>query len=109
MIENIDQYIKVFNETTIQRFLELYNLLLESTEVGVTEVLWARLPSYYLNGRFVRLIPFNDHINIEAKAVLTYKDKLEGYKITPKGMLQIRHEQSIPSEILKIIFRDSLE
>ncbi|PKO12010.1 MAG: hypothetical protein CVU39_26490, partial [Chloroflexi bacterium HGW-Chloroflexi-10] len=47
--------------------------------------------------------------NIEAKGILVYKDRLLGYKITPKGMLQIGHKQEIPEEYLKIIFKESLE
>ena len=31
--------------------------------------MWAKLPTYYVGESFVRLIPFKDHINIEAKAV----------------------------------------
>ena len=109
MNESIVEYMTRFNEPTKNRFLELYNLLLESTKTEVEEKLWARLPSFYRESRFIRLIPFNSHINIEAKAILTYKDELQNYKITPKGMLQIRHEQEIPKEILRLIFRESLE
>ncbi|WP_041700250.1 hypothetical protein [Clostridium sp. BNL1100] len=57
---------------------------------------------------FVRLIPFKDHISIEAKAVVFYKDELTEYKITPKGMLQIFHNQQVPFERLEKIFKESL-
>jgi uncharacterized protein YdhG (YjbR/CyaY superfamily) len=106
---SIAEYLARFNEPTKRRFFELYNLLLESTETEIEEKMWARLPSFYREGKFIRLIPFEGHINIEAKAILTYKDKLQNYKITTKGMLQIKHEQEIPKEILRLIFRESLE
>lgn len=61
-----------------------------------------------LGESFVRLIPFKDHINIEANAVLEYKDVLVDYKVTPKGMLQIFLKQDIPSDVLKRIFADTL-
>ena len=61
-----------------------------------------------IGGVFVRLIPFKDHINIEANAVLEYKDVLVDYKVTPKGMLQIFLKQDIPSDVLKRIFADTL-
>ena len=109
MIEVIEKYIATFDEHTIQRFHTLYNLILESTTQEIEEKLWARIPSIYCGKRFVRLIPFKDHINIEAKGILTYKDRLPGYKITPKGMLQISHKQEIPGEILKLVFKESLE
>lgn len=89
--------------------MELYNLLLESVETEIEEKLWARLPSFYRDYRFVRIIPFANHINVEAKAILTHKDKLLTYKITPKGMLQIRHDQEIPVDALTLIFHESLE
>ena len=63
---------------------------------------------FFNSDNFVRLIPFKDHINIEAKAVSEYKDALAGYKITPKGMLQIFVKQEIPADELKQIFAETL-
>jgi hypothetical protein len=48
-------------------------------------------------------------VKIEAKAVVFHKDELSGYKITPKVMLQIFHNQQVPCELLKIIFKESFE
>ena len=70
--------------------------------------MWAKLPTYYVGESFVRLIPFKDHINIEAKAVSTNMEMLSGYKITPKGMLQIFINQEIPTNVLKKIFIETL-
>ncbi len=70
--------------------------------------LWAGLPSYYVGEKFVRLIPFKDHINIEAVALINYKAQLSGYKFTPKNMLQICIGQVIPSEILTKVFCETL-
>lgn len=58
--------------------------------------LWANLPSYCVGKSFVRLIEFKDHINIEAQAVISHKEELADYKITPKGMLQIYLKEDIP-------------
>ena len=57
----------------------------------------------------MRLIPFKDHINIEARAVIQHKEELACYKITPKGMLQIYLKQDIPYEVLKQIFAEAIE
>lgn len=57
----------------------------------------------------MRLIPFKDHINIEAQAVIQHKEELACYKITPKGMLQIYLKQDIPYEVLKQIFAEAIE
>ena len=70
--------------------------------------MWAKFPTFYLKEAFVRLIPFKDHSNIEAKPIIAYKDKLTDFKITPKGMLQIFVNQDVPSETLKKVFADTL-
>jgi hypothetical protein len=31
------------------------------------------------------------------------------YRFTPKGMLQLGHKQEIPAELLRLIFKESLE
>lgn len=108
MKEDICYYIEKYNEQTKQRFSVLYDLVYESTSRTINEILWAKLPSFYVKDKFVRIIPFKDHINIEAKAVLSHKDELPEYKLTPKGMLQIFHNQQIPVELLRIIFKESL-
>lgn len=109
MKDDICNYLENFEEQTKKRFCELYKLIYESTSRNIDEKLWAKLPSFYLNDNFIRLIPFKDHINIEAKAVIFHKDELSGYKITPKGMMQIFHKQQVPCELLKTIFKESFE
>lgn len=109
MKEEIYNYLERFEEQTKQRFSELYKLIYESNSRNIDEKLWAKIPSFYVNDNFVRLIPFKDHVNIEAKAVGSHIDELSGYKITPKGMLQIFHNQQVPCELLKIIFKESFE
>jgi uncharacterized protein YdhG (YjbR/CyaY superfamily) len=109
MREDIFNYLDKFEEETKQRFNMLYGLIYESTSQNINETLWAKLPSFYVNDNFIRLIPFKDHINIESKAVVLHRSELSGYKITPKGMLQIFHNQQVPCELLKIIFKESFE
>ena len=87
----------------------LYELVHESTSQTIEEKLWAKIPSFYVGDHFVRIIPFKDHINIQANAILSYKESLNEYQITPKGMLQIKHTQKVPIEQLKMIFQESLE
>ena len=70
--------------------------------------MWAKLPSYYNGDKVVRLIPFKDHINVEASAVNRHKDKLSDYKITPKGMLQIYVKHNVPDDILSQVFNETL-
>ena len=87
MKREIDELLSKFSPEIKELYIKLRDIIYSVAEPD--EELWARLPSYYAGERFVRLIPFKDHINVEAAAVLQHKDDLQGYKITPKGMLQI--------------------
>lgn len=108
MNEQVQLYIEKYPAEVAQIFKVLRQLIYDSTAVDLLETLWAKLPSYYAGESFVRLIPFKDHINIEARAAIQHKEDLADYKITPKGMVQIYVKQDIPSEVLKQIFSETL-
>lgn len=107
MKEDICNYLEKFDEQTKQRFDLIYGLIYESTSQAIDERLWAKLPSFYVSNNFIRIIPFKDHVNIEAKAILSHMNELTQYKITPKGMLQIFHNQQVPDKLLRVIFKES--
>lgn len=109
MEEKVKEYINKYPIEIVDLYNELRSLVYDSVSQEVDETLWAKLPSYYIGDSFIRLIPFKDHINVEAQGVNQYKDKLTGYKITPKGMLQIYLKQDIPSDILREIFKVTLK
>ena len=109
MNNDISSYLDKFDNQTVQRFYSIHELIFGSASKKIAEKLWAKLPSYYVEDRFIRIIPFKDHINIEANAVPFYKEELSEYKITPKGMLQIFHNQPIPIKLLEEIFKKTLE
>lgn len=108
MNEQVQAYIGKYPDDIIDLFMQLRAIILESAPCAPEETLWARLPSYCIGTSFVRLIPFKDHINIEAKAVLLHKDALADYKITPKGMLQLYLGQAVPCDALRRIFAETL-
>ena len=108
MNEQIMEYIDQYPSGIIDRYHTLRKLIFDSAPSEPQERMWARLPSYYVGESFVRLIPFKDHINIEAKAVSANKEMLSGYQVTPKGMLQIFLKQEIPAEVMKKIFAETL-
>lgn len=109
MNTHVKEYIEKYSSEIIELFIRLRQLIWDSISSEPEEMLWAKLPSYYVGERFVRLIPFKDHINIEALAVIQHKEELSGYKVTPKGMLQIFVNQQIPTEALMRIFAETLE
>lgn len=108
MNEQVKDYIEKYPSEIINLYTNLRQMIFDSVSCEPEETLWAKLPSYYVGESFVRLIPFKDHINIEAKAVIQHKEELTGCKITPKGMVQIYLKQDIPYEVLKQVFAETL-
>lgn len=106
--EQIKDYISKYSSEVIDLFEDIRDIIYGISEISVNEVMWAKIPSYYMGERFVRLIPFKDHINVEARRISEHKDELMGYKITPKGMLQIFIGEDIPKDALGIIFKQTL-
>lgn len=104
MNEQVKEYLEKYSDNIIALFRDIRRLVMEIQPVP-DEKLWAKLPSYYVGEAFVRLIPFKDHINIEAKAIPLFLDELGDYKVTPKGMLQLYLKDGIPTEVLQNIFR----
>lgn len=104
----VQEYVNKYPDEIIEMYNSLRQLIYDSVSCSPQEKLWAKLPSYYVGEAFVRIIPFKDHINIEANAVAVHKEELTGYKISPKGMLQIYLKQDIPYETLKLIFKETL-
>ena len=108
MNEQVKDYIEKYPSEIIELYNNLRQMIWDSVSCEPEETLWAKLPTYSVGEAFVRLIPFKDHVNIEAQAVIQHKEELAGYKITPKGMLQIYLKQDIPHEALKRIFAETL-
>jgi hypothetical protein len=107
MNEAIEAYLEKYNKEVKELFYELRKLILESVPYEIEEKLWAKLPSFYVGEKFIRIIAFKDHINIEAAAIMEHKQQLEQFKLTPKGMLQIYLNQDIPSTVLNAIFTET--
>lgn len=108
MNTEIRSYLEKFTPEIQALYNELRSIIFECRCESIEEKLWAKLPSYYNGEKFIRLIPFKDHINIEAVGLAEYRDALSGYKFTPKGMMQISPKQDIPHEMLKAAFEISL-
>ena len=104
----VKEYLQKYSDEIVDLFMELRSIIYESVSAEIQEMLWAKLPSYYIGESFVRLIQFKDHINIEAKAILAHREELSNYKITPKGMLQIYLKQDIPVDVLKRVLAETL-
>ena len=108
MNEQVKEYIGKYPSEIIEMFYFLRQMIFDSAPCEPEEILWAKMPSYYVGKNCVRLIPFKDHINVETLAIALHREALSGYKMTPKGMLQIFANQRIPSEALMQAFRATL-
>lgn len=104
MNEEVKSYIDKYPDGIKNMFCRIREILFDCCEAE--EKLWAKLPSYYVGEKFVRLIPFKDHINIEARAIS--EGMFNGYKLTPKGMLQIYLKDEIPVQALEKVFKETL-
>ena len=109
MNEDVQKYLDRYSIEIKELYAQLKALIYDSVPRDIEEKMWAKLPSYYVGKSFVRLIPFKDHINIEALAITSYKEELVGHQITPKGMLQISLGQNVPADVLKKIFIETLD
>ena len=69
MNEEVKQCMDKYPDEIKEMYHKLRIMLMENITCNVEERLWAKLPSYYVEDNFVRLIPFKDHINIEAAAI----------------------------------------
>ena len=108
MEKEIKEYLAKYSAEINNLYIKLRDMVYLGVDCEIEEKLWAKLPSYYVGEKFVRLIPFKDHINVEAQKIIDYKGELDGYKITPKGMLQIYVGEEVPREVLMKVFRDTL-
>ena len=107
----MDEAVKAYLDRYPDEIKALFETLREflyAAFPAAEEKLWAKLPSYYAGERFVRFIPFKDHINIEARAVTAHSGELPGFAITPKGMLQVGLKKELPAELLERIFAETL-
>ncbi len=108
MNQVIQDYVEGYCKDIQLLFIEIREIIIKSAPCEIEEKLWAKLPSFYVGEKFVRIIPFKDHINIEAVTIIEHKSQLEQFKITPKGMLQIYLNQDIPYAVLREVFIETL-
>lgn len=108
MLQEIEQYLEKYPQEIVLLFLKIREVVFSIEDISIEEKMWAKLPSYYYKEKFIRIIPFKDHINIEAEGLVRHINDFNGYKFTPKGMLQIKTNQVIDFERLKKVFSETL-
>ena len=58
MSKDIQNYINKYSDEIKQLFMKIREQIMESIPCEAEERLWAKLPSYYVDNKFVRLICF---------------------------------------------------
>ena len=109
MNDEIKRYLERYSQDIIDLYIRLRDLIFATGMEEIEEKMWAKLPSYYVGDKFVRLIPFKDHINTEAVGFEGHLEELQKYKFTPKKMMQINPKQVLPMDVLKNVFMETLQ
>ena len=74
--------------------MKIRDVVFSVEDISVEEKMWAKLPSYYYGDKFVRIIPFKDHINIEAEGFAGHMKYFDGCKFTPKGIKDVNQNKN---------------
>lgn len=62
MNEEIQNYIEQYNKEVQLYFNEIREQIINSVACDIEEKLWAKIPSFYVGDKFIRIIPFKDNI-----------------------------------------------
>ena len=90
-------------------FSTLEDIVMTNVSAKIEPKVWAKLPSFYVGDKFVRLIPFKDHLNVQAEAIPKNKALFKDYKLSKRGMLHLHPGEEIPVEALIKCFKETLE
>ncbi|CCV64740.1 conserved hypothetical protein [Alteracholeplasma palmae J233] len=117
-----EDFIKLYQHLNIEvldLMRQIDTLIKRSVDFVIEEKVWSKTAMYYIGKRTIILALFSDHINIVSNpqiykdsilyqnAIIENKEFLKGYKITPKGMLQIYLGQEVPEQLLLQIFKQT--
>lgn len=108
MNQEIKQYFENYPPEIMDLCFAVREVIVSLPQLQTEEKMWAKLPSFYCGSRFVRIIPFKNHVNIEASGFALHREELDGYRFTPKGMLQLFPKQAIDMQLLQRVFLDTL-
>jgi len=113
---NLETYLNSLNPNQRQMH-DSIKALIQSVYPEVEEVLFARQPYFYIaqyeTVKFherpsIMLSFFGDHVNVFATSNRYYQDQLKEYVFTEKHTMQIRLDQTLRADILKLVFKESL-
>ena len=89
-------------------FITLQDIMIKAVDQEITFQLEEGQPTFYIGKNYIRFLPFDDHFNIEAKALKNHKVELEDYHFTLEGLLQLFVTDDIPLATLSTVFKETL-
>lgn len=113
---SLQEYLDTLNVDALNCYKQLVDII-NSIDLEIKQKLFAGQIAFYieknLNKTFhsspiIIMTFFKDHVNIFAKANISYMDLLSSYNFTQKGTLQIDYNKKMEKDILIDLFKESL-
>lgn len=104
MAKTLNQYLVEYPLESQNRYHQVKDLI-NSIEPDITPYMWGGVPTFQRGNHYVRIIVFKDHLNINTSIGISVKELNPTYIITPKGMVQIFHHESLDIDWLKTLFQ----
>ncbi len=104
-IKTINQYIKLFPETT-QKKLRKLRLAIKKSAPQAQEKISYQMPTFFLNGNLVHFAAYKNHIGFypAPSAIKAFKKELVNYK-SAKGSIQCPLDEKLPLTLIKKIVK----
>lgn len=102
-IDNIDDYIAEFSEST-QVILNKVRKVIREVAPDATEAISYGMPTFKLNGNLVHFAAFKNHIGIypTPSGIDAFNDEVSQYR-TGKGTIQFPLDKPIPYDLIERI------
>jgi uncharacterized protein YdhG (YjbR/CyaY superfamily) len=103
--KSVDDYIATFPKT-VQCILQEFRKAIKEAAPEAEETISYQMPAFKLNGILVWYGAYKNHVGLypRASAIVAFKDKLSGYKVS-KGTVQFPLNEPIPFDLIKEIVR----
>ena len=115
--KSLDDYIDTFNADAYAFYIKLKEII-NLIDLDVKEKLFAGQIAFYVLETLQRTFHsspvivmsfLKDHVNIFANANKNYSEILDSYNFTDKYTMQIKYNDSLNTDVLIRLFKDSLQ
>lgn len=107
-INDIESYIKQFDEEKQMLLQELRKLILDTVPEAEEKIAWGA-PTYYLNGYLVQFGVSAKHLGFYCSpaAIEQYKNEFNGISYNNKNTVHLAYDKPLPKDLIRklIMFR----